>query len=65
MQANNPELTAMAAYRQYFMCQISNAPDEMPVSKEETAAVFDNAVFCSPWKSVLPLANIGAFRRPA
>ena len=55
----------MAAYRQYFMCQISNAPDEMPVSKEETAAVFDNAVFCSPWKSVLPLANIGAFRRPA
>ncbi len=33
----------MAAYRQYFMCQISNAPDEMPVSKEETDAVFDNA----------------------
>ncbi len=65
VQANNPELSSVAAYRQYFMCQISNAPNEMPTSKEETEAVFDNAIYCSCWKSVLPLANMGAFSRPA
>jgi hypothetical protein len=64
VQANNPYLTMLAAYRQYFMCQICDAPDELPTGKEETEALFENATFCSQWKSVLALAFIGAFRRP-
>lgn len=65
VQANNQHLTSVAAYRLYFLCQIMDAPNEMPTSKEETQTLFENAVYCSCWKAVLALANIGAFRRPA
>jgi hypothetical protein len=62
VRLSNKGLTARAAYNQYFMCTLLDAPYELPESKEDVDAVFAMHDFCSRWASVLALDHIGAFR---
>lgn len=62
VRSNSKALTSVAAYRQYHLCLIMDAPDELPESKEETEILFEEARYCSYWNAVLALDNIGALQ---
>lgn len=62
VRVSNKGLAARAAYNQYYMCTLLDAPRELPESKEDVDAVFAMKDYCSRWASVLALDQIGAFR---
>ena len=62
VQEANEGLAFVGAYRLYYMCMLMDAPDVLPVSKEESDTLFENAEFCSHWNAVLALDGIGALQ---
>lgn len=62
VQEANRYLMFVGAYRLYYMCMLMDAPAALPVTKEESDALFENAEFCSHWNSVLALDGIGALQ---
>ena len=58
----NKGIDARAAYNQYHMCTLMNAPDVLPVSKDDVETIMSMHDYCSRWASVLAQDMIGAFR---
>ena len=62
VRVSNKGIDARAAYNQYYMCTLMDAPYALPVSKEDIDEVFAMHDYCSRWASVLALDQVGALR---
>ena len=64
VQANSPGLDRLGAYSVYHMCQLLRAPIDVAPGRDAMQALQAVGDFCSHWRSVLALDNVGAFRDP-
>ncbi len=60
-QNTNNKLTLRSAHTVYLMCSLLDPPEIMPGDKGDIVETMWQSEFCSPWTSVLPLDNAGAF----